>query len=164
MDLRRNTLPRLLAGLQAGILGGLVIFAWFLCLSYWNFRAPWGLFNIVSASLRSNPTWGLPLSSSTWTGIAAHLFACGILGMIVGFVLPRPLSSMRISLAGFAFGIVISLLVFEIFWRRYVPLLSDYVRPIESLISHLLFGISLAQFPRFYNSLAEPEASVTVLE
>ncbi|MBL8227130.1 MAG: hypothetical protein JNL98_01580 [Bryobacterales bacterium] len=155
MDLRRNSLPRLLAGLQVGILGGLLIFLWFLLLSYWGFRSPWGLLNLIAASLRNHATWGLALSASTWTGLAAHIFACGCLGMAVGWILPRPVPQVRISLSGFVFGIVLSLMVYELVWNRYVPLLGEYIRPVAALISHLLFGLSLAQFPKFYHPLID---------
>jgi hypothetical protein len=159
MDLRRNTLPRLLAGLQVGILGGLSIFLWFLLLSYWGFRSPWGLLNLIAASLRNHATWGLALTSSTWTGLAAHLFLCGSLGMAVGWILPRPLPQVRISLSGFVFGIVLSLMAYELFWHRYVPLLGEYIRPAASLVSHLLFGLSLAQFPKFYHQLVDTHST-----
>lgn len=167
MDLRRNTLPRLLAGLQVGILGGLSIFLWFLLLSYWGFRSPWGLLNLIAASLRNHATWGLAFTYSTWTGLAAHLFVCGSLGMAVGWILPRPLPQVRISLSGFVFGIVLSLMAYELFWQRYVPLLAEYIRPAASLVSHLLFGLSLAQFPKFYHQLVDtqlPDSSTTSSE
>lgn len=164
MDLRRNTLPRLLAGLQVGILGGLSIFLWFLLLSYWGFRSPWGLLNLIAASLRNHATWGLSFTASTWTGLAAHLFTCGCLGMAVGWILPRPLAQVKISLSGFVFGIVLSLMAYELFWHRFVPLLGEYVRPAASLVSHFLFGVSLAQFPKFYHQLVDvSETTPTVV-
>ncbi|MCS7023843.1 MAG: hypothetical protein NZV14_03495 [Bryobacteraceae bacterium] len=155
MNPRRNLLPRLLAGLEAGILGGLLILLWFLLLSYLGFRSPWGLFNLIASSLQQRATWGLALSSSTWTGLAAHTFACGCLGMFLGWVIPKPSTGRRLSLTAFVFGVIVSLMVYEFFWMRYVPLLGDYVRPLAAAISHLLFGLALAQFPKFYHALEE---------
>lgn len=152
---RLDSLPRLLAGLQVGILGGLVILGWFVVLSSWYFRTPWALVNLFSASIRDSATWSYAFARTTWTGMAAHLFACGVLGMFIGWVLPRPHAGLRISLAGLAFGVVLSLMVYEFFWRRYVPLLNTYVPAVAILIVHLLFGLSLAQFPRFYSRLAD---------
>ncbi|MCC6394443.1 MAG: hypothetical protein IT167_27860, partial [Bryobacterales bacterium] len=158
MDSRRNLLPRLLAGLEVGILGGLAILVWFFVLSYWNFRAPWALVNLFSASLRNSGTWTYGFTSSTWTGMAAHLFVCGLLGIFIGWVLPRPASGTTVSLSGLAFGVIVSLLVYEFVWRRYVPSLGEYVAPAAGIVVHLIFGMCLAQFPRFYLELGEPEA------
>lgn len=155
MEARRNLLPRLLAGLEVGILGGLAILGWFLVLSYWNFRAPWALVNLFSASFRRNAAWGFNFSSLTWSGLAVHLFACGLLGIFIGWVLPRPHHGARISLTGLAFGVILSLMVYEFFWRRLIPI-GDYFAPAAMLIVHLLFGMSLAQFPRYYLRLGPP--------
>lgn len=158
MDLRRNLLPRLLAGLEVGILGGLAILVWFFVLSYWNFREPWALLNLFSASLRNSGTWVYGFASSTWTGMAAHLFVCGSLGIFIGWVLPRPTAGTKVSLSGLAFGVIVSLLVYEFVWRKYVPSLGEYVAPAAGIVVHLIFGMCLAQFPRFYLELGEPEA------
>jgi cytochrome b561 len=156
MGARRNSLPRLLAGLQVGILGGLVSIVWFLILSTLYFRAPWSLINLFSASLRDSATWGHGFSKLTFTGLAAHIFACGLVGMLVGWLVPRPLGNARISFAALVFGIVISLMVYEFLWRRLVPLLSEYIPATSVLMVHLLIGLSLAQFPKFICRLSPP--------
>src|SRR5215813_5047112 len=143
MDARRNSLPRLLAGLQVGILGGLLILVWFLILSVWYFRAPWAIFNIVSASIRNSASWGYPFVRSTWTGLAAHLFVCGLLGMLIGWVVPRPGPTSRYSFPALVFGVIISLMVYEFFWRRYAPLIGEYISPGAILLVHFVFGMSL---------------------
>ncbi len=156
MGARRNSLPRLLAGLQVGILGGLATIVWFLILSTLYFRAPWSLINLFSASLRDSASWGHDFAKLTFTGLAAHVFACGLVGIVVGWLVPRPLQNARISFAALVFGIVISLMVYEFFWRRFVPLLSEYIPATNILMVHLLIGLSLAQFPRFFRRLTPP--------
>lgn len=151
----RLMLPRLLAGLQVGILGGLVVLVWFLILSLWFLKAPWALLNLFSASLRQAPSFGQGLTITTWTAVAAQFVACGLLGIFIGWVLPRPSSGATLSLAGFAFGVVISLMTYEFFWRRYVPALADYVPAPGIFVTHILFGSCLAQFPRFYWRLVD---------
>lgn len=163
MDSRGNWAPRLLAGLQVGILGGLGILAWFVILSYWNFRAPWALVNLFSTSLESRNTWSFELSFSTFTGIAGHLVACGILGMLIGWVLPKPMPGSRVSVSGLTFGIVISLMTYEFIWRRFVQGLGANIAPASLLIAHMIFGMSLAQFPRFYLMLAPEPPAVFLL-
>jgi hypothetical protein len=157
MESRRNLLARLLAGLQVGMLGGLGILAWLIVLSYWYFRAPWALMNLFAASLQNTVYWGRYFSFFTLTGIAAHLFICGVLGVFIGWVLPRPRAETTISFAGLMFGIIISLVAYELLWRRYVPGLSEHLAPAALLITHLIFGMSLAQFPRYYLPMAPVE-------
>src|SRR5437899_500331 len=103
----RISAPRLLAGLQAGILAGLVLLGWFILLSYFYFKEPWALTNVLAASLRSNATWGHSFSTVTLTGISAHLFVSGFLGMGLGWILPRPGPHARTSFTGLTFGVVI---------------------------------------------------------
>jgi len=157
MESRRNLLARLLAGLQVGMLGGLGILAWLIALSYWRFRAPWALMNLFAASLQNTVYWGRSFSFFTLTGIAAHLFICGLLGIFIGWVLPRPRSETAVSFAGLMFGIIISLLAYEMLWRRYVPGLNEHLAPAALLIAHLIFGMCLAQFPRYYLPMAPLE-------
>ncbi len=160
----RISAPRLLAGLQAGTLAGLVLLGWFLLLSYYYFREPWALMNVLAASLRHNATWGHSFSSVTWTGLAAHLAACSLLGIVLGWILPRPGPTARVSITGLTFGVVLSLLVYEFFWLRFAPLLGEYIAPLAMWVAHLLFGISVAQFPRFYLQLADPEPVIAMEE
>jgi hypothetical protein len=158
MEPRRNLLPRLLAGLQVGILGGLGTLAWLIILSYWNLRGPWALVNLFSYATRGGHVWDFPFSMATLIGISAHLFSCGVLGMFIGWVLPRPQGPPRPSMTGLIFGVVISLMTYEFFWRRQVPALGQYIAPASLLIAHLIFGMSLAQFPRFYLRLERADS------
>lgn len=154
MDSRRNLLARLLAGLQVGILGGLATIAWFLALSKWYFSGPWTLLNLFSILLRRGAPWTHTLSAATMTGAALHIFACGMMGMFVGWVLPRPAVRSRTSLAGVTFGMVLSLMIYEFFWKRHLPRLTDQVAPGAILVVHLIIGACIGLFPRFYLQLA----------
>lgn len=153
----RTSAPRLLAGLQAGILASLAVTAWFLLLSAVSLRAPWALLNLLAASLRNHATWKYGFSATTWTGIAAQVFAGGLLGMFLGWILPRPGRQAAISITGFVFGSVLSLLVYQFFWLRFAPGLQDYVGPAAAWMAHFLFGAGVAQFPRFYLRLEDAE-------
>lgn len=159
MDARRNLPARLLAGLQMGIAGGLATLIWFASVSEFHFRAPWTLINLFSASFRGNPAWGYGFSFATVFGVALHLFACGSLGMLIGWMLPRPSAGSRISLTGAAFGAIVSLMVYEFFWRRQVPRLNTFTHPGVILVVHLLIGACFSQFPRYFLRLAPAEAA-----
>lgn len=157
MDARRNLLARLMAGLQVGILGGLVTLVWFAVLSQLQFRAPWTLLNLFGSTLGGNPHWGFGLSWATLTGAALHLFACGAFGMLIGWLLPRPSEGSRYSVAGAAFGALLSLMVYEFFWRRQFPRLNTFVASGGILLVHLIMGAAFSNFPRFFLRLAEPD-------
>lgn len=160
MDGRRNLLARLLAGLQAGILGGLVTVIWFMVLSVWSLRSPWALVNLFAASAWHAPSWSANFGIATFTGIALHLAACGFFGMFIGWALPKPPAPSHMSLAGFTFGAILSLMLYEFFWRRLVPSLGAYTTPGAIVTVHLLFGVCVGQFPRFYLKLEPPTGEV----
>ncbi len=159
MDARRNLSARLLAGLQMGIVGGLATLLWFISVSQFHFRAPWTLINLFSASFRGNPAWGFGFSWSTVVGVALHLFACGSIGMFIGWVLPRPGPNSRISLTGAAFGAIVSLMIYEFFWRRQVPRLNTFIHPGVILMVHLLIGACFSRFPSFFLPLSLVESA-----
>lgn len=156
MESRRYLVPRLLAGLQVGILGGLGTLVWLVILSAWNLQGPWTLVNLLAYATRAAGSWELRFSIASVVGIAAHLFTCGSLGMFCGWLLPRPRGLSRVSLAGLIFGVLLSLLTYELCWRRIAPALGQYIAPASVWLAHLIFGISLAQFPRYYLRL-EPD-------
>lgn len=162
MDARRNSIARLLAGLQVGILGGLATLLWFMVLSQVHFRAPWTLLNLFAAHYRGGASWGYSFSWSTLVGAALHLFACGCFGIFIGWVLPRPQAGTRFSVAGAAFGAILSLMVYEFFWRRQVPRLGAFTAPGAILVIHLLIGLCFALFPRYYLKLMPAEPPVEI--
>jgi hypothetical protein len=160
MEARRNLLPRLLAGLQVGMMGGLGIIVWLAVLSTWNLKAPWALVNLFAATIGNRFVWEHAFSFFTLTGLAAHLFLCSLLGIFVGYIVPLPEdSTSQVSLTALVFGVLISLMTYEFYWRRMVPVINDYVTPASFIVAHMIFGLSMAQFPRyFWRLIEEPEA------
>lgn len=156
MESRRHLAPRLLAGLQVGILGGLGTLAWLVILSAWYLRGPWTLVNLLAYATHAADNWELPFSMGTVVGISAHMFASGSMGIVAGWLLPLPRGRRRASLAALILGVLLSVLAYEVFWRRIAPALDQYVSPASMWMAHIIFGFGLAQFPRFYMRL-EPD-------
>jgi hypothetical protein len=154
MESRRHLAPRLLAGLQVGMLGGLGTLVWLVILSAWNLQGPWTLVNLLAYATRAAVNWEYRFSMASVIGIAAHLFTCGSLGIFCGWLLPRPHGAARVSITALIFGVLLSLLTYQLFWVRVAPPLSMYIAPAAVWIAHVMFGLSLAQFPRFYIRLA----------
>jgi hypothetical protein len=157
MHARRYSLPRLLAGLQVGMLGGLAILAWLLGLSLVYLDSPWALFNLFAFPILRHSVWTDALSWRTIIGIALHLFSSGVLGMLVGWLVPRPEPGDRISVAAMVFGVLLSLLAYEMLWRRLLPQLSTILPPLPVFLAHGLFGACLSWFPSFFLALDEEE-------
>ncbi len=154
MESRRHLAPRLLAGLQVGILGGLGTLVWLIILSAWNLQGPWTLVNLLAYATRAAANWEYRFSMASVVGIAAHLFTCGLLGIFCGWVLPLPRALARVSLTGLIFGMLLSVLTYHMFWVRVAPALEMYIAPASVWVAHSMFGLSLAQFPRYYARLA----------
>ena len=147
-----------------GILGGLGTLVWLLILSAWNLEGPWTLVNLLAYSIHATDSWEIPFSTSSIAGISAHMAICGVIGMFGGWLSPRPRGRSKFSLAGLIFGILISVMTYELFWLRIAPALRQYIATASAWLAHLIFGLSMAQFPRFYLSLdPEPVAELPPL-
>ncbi|MFN7933266.1 MAG: hypothetical protein U0R19_08065 [Bryobacteraceae bacterium] len=156
MESRRHLAPRLLAGLQVGILGGLGTLVWLVILSAWNLQGPWTLVNLLAYATRAAGNWESRFSMASIIGMAAHFFTCGSLGLFCGWLLPRPNGRTRVSIAALIFGVLLSLVTYHMVWVRIAPALGQYIAPASVWVAHVMFGVSLAQFPRFYLML-EPD-------
>jgi uncharacterized membrane protein YqaE (UPF0057 family) len=55
------------------------------------------------------------------------------------------------------FGVLLSLLAYEMLWRRLLPQLSTILPPLPVFLAHGLFGACLSWFPSFFLALDEEE-------
>jgi hypothetical protein len=160
MESRRHLAPRLLAGLQVGILGGLGTLVWLVILSSWSLQGPWTLVNLLAYATHASTNWEYRFSMASVVGMAAHFFTCGSLGLFCGWLLPRPRGRTRISITALIFGVLLSLMTYQLLWVRIAPALGQYIAPVSVWVAHVMFGASLAQFPRFYLRLAPDEIDI----
>jgi hypothetical protein len=152
-SLGRDFLFRSLAGLQAGLLGGMVMFVWTSLGSWVQGQSLWTVTNLWAYTFHGSRVLRPDLGWRSGSGIALMLVAAGLAGAL--FALLRPANWERFS-SGFL-GVLFALAVYLIgrlwIWNVFNPVLGIYSTQAFVVVGHLLFGMVLALVPGFQRSL-----------
>jgi hypothetical protein len=142
-----------LAGLQAGVVGGLLVLGW------------WALSALVSGQ----PVWTIPerlgallyrgfvprdeLAVAAAAGVALQIASAGTIGVLFGLAMRSAWSFERAALLGLLTGLCWHYAGYEVLLRT--ARLAAYTIPPRRvmLVGHLLFGLSLGLYRRYLNSL-----------
>jgi hypothetical protein len=143
----------ILAGLEVGVLGGLVMLGWFALDSMWHAQRWYAVPNLLGSTFYGNLAFRSGAGRATVSGIALHLCASGALGAAFGLVAPRGQSPLRYLLLGVATGLIWYYLLFGAFWRFVNPLIPLYSSAREMVVAHALFGFCLSRWPGAERSL-----------
>lgn len=153
-----------LAGVEAGVLGGIAMFAAFTAFSLINRGSLWTVPNLLASILYSRTVLRASFGMPTVAGLALLIAAAGAIGAVFGLVAGRQRSRLRVTLL----AILASLLWFyfsqAVFWTRFARI---HFPPISSLAAHLAFGFVLARYParlagvRRHFGLEEPPEPAT---
>ncbi len=144
-----------LAGLEAGILGGLCLLFWQACSSLVGGEDA----RIVSVDLVSGIFGRRAPVGGTWASAAAvyalQLLGGGSIGMLFGLLLRAPWAWRRMLLLGLLAGLTWYYLAYEVLLRTLAPARYPPVARLPLIVSHLVFGVVLSAYPRFLNSLRQ---------
>lgn len=126
-----------LVGIQAGVLGGLVMLLWVILVSPLLGDPWWLLPNLLASTLYREP-YRVGAGLITLVGGALHLIVCGLLGIVNGVFTP----------GGRLFGLAVAgswyLFCYFILWKRTAPLLFHGSQSIL-IAGYFLFGSALGQ-------------------
>jgi hypothetical protein len=143
-----------LAGLQAGVLGALVIFACLAIGSLWNGRSVWVVPNLFASTFFGSHVYRDQLLRTSWTGIALIVAVYGGLGLVWGCIW-REQRKRWLGLYGAVAGLCVYFLFYDFLWRHVNPLVTLYAPDRQLQLAHLLFGITLARSPLYARRIAE---------
>jgi hypothetical protein len=143
----------ILAGLHAGVLGGVFMLAW-LILSSPLRRQPWWAFpNLMASGMFGEAVFRLGVGLATLSGIALLVAIAGALGSAFAVIVPESVSQFRFTLLAVAAGLgwyyaTASLAVN--FWAPLVPLYTS-----KPLLygAHLIYGCALALERRHFRKI-----------
>ncbi len=160
---------RALAGIEAGILGGLAMFGWLAVSSLLDLHSGWDVPNLLGSWLQGRPVLHHGFGSVTISGLGLHLFVSGVIGMLFGLGIGDSRNRFRVTLLGLVTGLVWYYFSQVFFWRKLGILSMVYSPPRSMLLGHLFFGLVLGRFPAGLrtlrrNFLAEAAASVETTE
>ena len=139
-------LDRLLAGLQAGMLGVLSMLVWMGVVSAFERRSFWTPENLFATAFR--PDAGLTgFGFSTLSGMALYLLLYSALGAAFAVAVTfRPLSQLRLNLLAILFGLAWYFALFQGLWKIAAPLVF-FLQPTPStMVGHLIYGALLGRF------------------
>src|SRR5712692_8364914 len=147
-----------LAGIQAGVVGALILLGYLALDSKWHSRSIWAIPNLLASTFYGESAYGPGFGARTSAGIALLLFLYGVLGALFGLVVRDQSTRMRVMLAGLIFGTGWFFLSFDILWKHVNPLVKMYSPDRAMLVGHVLYGGVLGgRFPAYLKSILKVE-------
>lgn len=150
-----SKLEQCLAGLQAGMFGGITLLAVMTLVPVLD-REPWWTYpDLLSGcfygvgSINGGAGW------PTISGAAFQLLIAGTGGLLFGLAFGRYATHRRITLLGLAWGLFVFLLS-ELFYRLASPVVWAYLPRNAATVAHMIYGVCLAGMGRAGG--AEPDA------
>jgi hypothetical protein len=144
----RLSLRHALAGLQAGVLGALLMLGWIMIGSILDRRSIWVVPNLFASTFYGADAYRNEFLRSSWAGAAVFIAIYGALGILWGCIW-RDESRPRLTLYGAVFGIAVYYVLFHFVWRRANGLIVLY-EPVRTIVlGHVLWGMILAKSPKY---------------
>jgi len=139
----------ILAGLQAGILGGLLMALWLALIAPVVGRPWWYVLNLLASYTYDIRAVRGGAGMATLTGIAIQVLAGGILGILMGVLG----SANRV--AGLAIAMTAYMVCYVYVWKRYTPFLLYSVPQPLFVAGFFLYGSVLSFSSRIAGRLRE---------
>lgn len=124
----------LLVGVEAGILGGLVMLVWFGGISFLMGQAWWSIPNLYASEAYRSGDLHRGVGWVTVIGASVHLAMSGVVGAVAGFFNPGG------RLFGLGIAIIWYLLSVVFLWKRIAPLVPLYVHYAVLMTGYFLYG------------------------
>jgi hypothetical protein len=150
----RLSLRHALAGLQAGVLGALIMIGLLMIGSVMQRRSIWVVPNLFASTFYGANAYRNQFLRSSWTGVALLIALYGGLGAVWGCVW-RDRSRARLVLYGALFGIVVHYILFHFGWNRVNGLMVHYAPEQQLALGSIVWGMILAKSPGYSRRIAE---------
>ena len=155
MTSRVKPLWRALAGVQAGVVAGAVMFVYLLLDAGLRGSTVWSTMNLFSSNFYGARALGPGFRRTTLAGLAWHVGSSGVLGLGISVLLARSASRpTRCSLIGALLAFAWYYSVVRWLWPLWNPLALRQPFP-GLLFAHLIFGVSMGIYPRFLAELQD---------
>ena len=142
---RPGPVPRLLAGLESGILGAAVMIVWFAMDSLIESQHWWAMLNLWGASVYHNRVFSMGFGMATLAGAATHFFLHG-LGGALWSLLAAKISNYWLHLfCSFAAAAAWYWVLMYAFWPAVAPVVSRVTPRPATLLAYFLFGAALSR-------------------
>lgn len=144
---------RLLAGIDTGLAGAIVVVGWFMFHSWLTGEFWWAKLNVAGAIFYGSPVYTMGFGRASLAGAALLLVIYSLLGGLFG-LLARPGGFTRNLLLGMLVAMTWHAFSQRYFWRRLDSFGPAYYPVLSTLPAHLIFGLSLSRFANRFQRLA----------
>jgi hypothetical protein len=148
------SLRHALAGLQAGVLGALLMLGYLMIGSRWDQRSVWAVPNLFATTFFRNDIYRNEFVPSSWTGVALLVAIYGFLGILWGR-LWRDEKRRWLTLYGAVAGLAVYFLFFDFIWKHVNALITIYAPDRQLMVGHVLWGMVLARSPGYARRISE---------
>src|SRR5215475_13135263 len=119
---------RAMAGVEAGVLGGLFMMAWLAILSLLQGQSVWSIPNLLASTFYGEAALRRGFRWTTLSGVALHLIVSVAAGLLFGSAVSGIAGRGRVMTLGFAAGVAWYFLSEGFFWKHVNPLVPLYTR------------------------------------
>lgn len=145
---------RVLAGLQAGVVAGLIMSAYLLFENLRTGRPAWHAAHLFAGALLGPRDFRPQFHAATVVGYALLLMGAGLHGLLFGLLVPPRVGMLWSANLGIPFAMFSYIAVFRGLLGHWNPLLLARGWRASMILAHFVFGAALAFYPRFYGHLA----------
>src|SRR5215470_630580 len=114
----RSKINLVMAGVEAGVLGGLFMMAWLATLSLLQGRSIWSIPNLLASTFYGEAALRRGFRWTTLSGVALHLIMTAVAGLVFGLAVGGVASRSRVMLLGLASGMTWYFLTVGVFWKQ----------------------------------------------
>ncbi|HLJ17411.1 MAG TPA: hypothetical protein VKV15_23140 [Bryobacteraceae bacterium] len=139
--------PLPLAGLEAGIIGGLAMLAFCILDSLWHHHPWWLIPNLLGSTFYGYRAFRMGPGMASASGIGLQLIILGFVGMIFAVLIASVPSRIRSTLLGMGAGLVWYIASQHLLFPQIGPLVAMYAPEPSTLLGYLLFGVCIGRFP-----------------
>jgi hypothetical protein len=153
-----------LAGLEAGVLGSLLMLACVMLGASFDRHSIWVVPNLFATTFYGSQAYENQFTHYSWAGLALFIAIYGLIGALWGCVW-REQSKRGLVIYGAITGIVVYFAFFHFIWNHVNGLIVLYAPNRQLAFGHVLWGMALAKSPGYAKRIARdsaaPEPAVT---
>jgi hypothetical protein len=150
-----------LAGIQAGVAGALILMAYLALNSKWHGRSVWTVPNLLASTFYGESAYRQGFGLRTSAGVALLVVVYGLLGALFGLVIRDHGTRLRIAVYGLIYGTGWFFLSFSWLWKFVNPIVPIYSPDRAMLVGHILYGGILGtRFPECLRAMGAGEIPV----
>jgi hypothetical protein len=143
-----------LAGLEAGVIGGLSLLVFLGAHSALRGQSWWSYANLLgSVVYRSSALWR-GFGRATLAGIAVQIIGSGLAGVLFGVCFARTRGRTVSLLIGVSCGVIWFFISYRFVYSAIGPLVPVYASQPATLLGHMILGLVLSRTGPLYEELA----------